>query len=168
MEAGMTFYFLPADLRKLDLRIEEVKEHIRAVGREMGESCSEGAETFHDNFAYEDGERQLHMWTRRLQELRRVRERAREVTPAGPPEFVRIGRTVRVLELDSGRERTLRIGSYMDFNGDRNVSYASPLGRILVGAQEGDVREGRIAGGITRLEVLEVFADEAHLHHPEP
>jgi transcription elongation GreA/GreB family factor len=156
----MTYYFLPRDLAQLDRRIVEVEEHIRAVGREMGESCTEGAETFHDNFAYEDGERQLIMWTRRLRELRRVRDRARVVTPEGLPEFVRIGRTTRVLEHGSGRERTLRIGSYMVFNGDRSVSYDSPLGRLLVGAQEGDVREGIICGTPTSVEILEVLAED--------
>jgi transcription elongation GreA/GreB family factor len=161
MEASMTFYFLPDDLQRLGRRITEVEEHIRAVGREMGESCTEGAETFHDNFAYEDGERQLIMWTRRLRELHRVRERARAVTPGGPAEFVRIGRVARVLEIASGRERTFRIGSYMVFNGDPSISYASPLGRLLVGAQEGDLREGIIAGERTQIEILEVLPDGA-------
>jgi thymidylate kinase len=32
-------------------------ETIREIGRQMGQACEEGAETFHDNFGWEDGDR---------------------------------------------------------------------------------------------------------------
>jgi hypothetical protein len=78
------FYFLPEDFTALNARIAELTAVLREIG-EMGKSCQEGAETFHDNFAYEDGERQQRMWSRLRQELVRIRDRARVVCPGARP-----------------------------------------------------------------------------------
>jgi len=150
-------YFLQQDLDELDRRIAELEHLIREIGREMGESCSEGAETYHDNFAFEDGERQQRMWTRRLRELVRVRERARLVRPTAANGRVALGRTVTVMDVDTGDERRFRVGSYMSFrNGTEVVSYLAPLARLLIGAEEGDVREGTIGKTRRSFEVVAI------------
>lgn len=159
----MDFFFLPEDIERFDGHIASVEEHIRAVGRDMGAACNESAETWHDNFAYEDGTRQLTMWTKRLMELRSIRERCRVARPCGPPEVVRIGRGVRLRDLATGKERIVRIGSYLVLSGDPSISYASPLARLLLGVQEGALVEGIIGGAEVQIEVLEVLAGEAAL-----
>lgn len=62
-------YFLKADYDALCNEIDVLLNRIKEIGQEMGASCQEGAETFHDNFAHEDGTRQQHMWSTRLREL---------------------------------------------------------------------------------------------------
>lgn len=48
------FYFLPDDFEDLNDQIEQICERIEELGKEAGESCQQGAETWHDNFAFEE------------------------------------------------------------------------------------------------------------------
>jgi transcription elongation GreA/GreB family factor len=155
----MRHHFLAEDLDALDQRIADLKETIREVGRQMGEACEQGAETFHDNFGWEDGDRKMRMWTRRYRELVRVRELALVVEPVGDPEVVRMGRHVRFEDLDTGREQEVFIGSYLVFTRDR-ISCSSPLARLLIGAREGELREGTLGERKVTIEVLEVRQPE--------
>lgn len=66
------YYFLKEDFEALNAEINKIADKIKEIGKEMGKSCQEGAETFHDNFAYEDGERQQYMWSGRIRELIRI------------------------------------------------------------------------------------------------
>lgn len=153
----MSYYFLPSDYAKLQRAIEEAHRRVRHHGREMGLACQEGAETFHDNFAYEDAERRFTMWSRRLRKLIDVREGAYVVEPADTGDRVALGRTVTLLDLETMERRTVRIGSYMTFDDDgETVSYASPLARSLIGAYEGELRSATIAGEPRSLKVAEV------------
>ena len=152
----MSHYFIPEDFEALNHKIDALKVEFRRIGGEMGKSCEEGAETFHDNFAYEDGERQLYMLSRRLREMVQIRNNAQIVKPAPGARRVGIGREVTIADLDTGEARTIRIGSYMVLCSDEAVSYKAPLARLLVGAQQGDVREGRIGGRRRSFEVLRV------------
>ena len=153
----MEFYFLRQDFEKLNDQIRSISCRIREIGHEMGASCEEGAETYHDNFAYEDGERQQYMWSRRLRELIQVRNAARVVAPGLSAERVALGSRVKVVDLDSEEEKTFTIGSYMTFE-EGAVSYAAPLGRMLIGALPGDERSSMIAGRRRRFEVVEVHS----------
>lgn len=152
----MAYYFLPTDFEKLNEQIQQIVSRIKEIGRIMGESCREGAETYHDNFAYEDGERQQQMWSVRFRELVRVRDDARVVNPEKPCERVGIGCTVVVLDMDTDEEKTLQIGSYMTFNGNASVSYNAPLARMLLGGSQGDIRKGVIAGRKRCFEIVEI------------
>ena len=159
----MEFYFLAHDFEKLNKQISGISDKIREIGHEMGISCQEGAETYHDNFAYEDGERQQFMWSSRLKELIKVKNYARVVTPGTLPTRVALGSSVAFVDLDSGEEKVFSIGSYMTFDQD-SVSYAAPLGKILVGAVPGEERSGLIAGKRRRFEVLEIHSNSTLSH----
>ncbi|MBU1409959.1 GreA/GreB family elongation factor [Myxococcota bacterium] len=143
----MAYYFLENDFSHLRNSIQEIKERILEIGQEMGMSCQEGAETFHDNFAYEDGERQQYMWSKRLVDLQRIAKESRVIRPeeAIRQKRVCIGAQVMIEDVDTEKTMTVCFGSYMTFS-KGEISYASPLGRILMGAVEGDLREGLIAG----------------------
>lgn len=151
------YYFLVEDYRRLGDKILEIMEQFKHIARDMGESCEEGAETFHDNFGWEDGDRQLRALSSRLRELVHIKDNARVVTPEPKGEIVGMGRTVQMLDHHSGKERTFRVGSYMALGGTGDsISYQAPLARILIGARVGDVRQGKIAGRPRQLEVLDV------------
>jgi transcription elongation GreA/GreB family factor len=153
-----TYYFLQADFEELGRRISAVEDRIRRLGKDMGQSCQEGAETFHDNFAYEDGERNQRMWSQERRRLLRLQAGARlvEVPPSG--DRAAIGRTVVVLDQDSGAQMIIRIGSYENFAPapPGTISYSAPMAQILLGAEAGEEREGTIAGKMRRFEVLDV------------
>ena len=152
----MAHYFITEDLEALDDKIADLTARFREIGQEMGKSCEEGAETYHDNFAYEDGERQLHMLSKRLREMVEIRNNAKVVAPDRQARRVGIGRVVTFLNLDTEEERTIRIGSFMVLSSNRSVSYQAPLARLLMGACEGELREGRIGGSWRCFEVQNI------------
>lgn len=152
----MHFCFLPDDLERLEKQIAEAREQARSAGGDMGKSCQESAETFHDNFPYEDAERRHTMWAKRVRELERVLQAVRVVNPELGSERVGIGKTVTYVELLSQEEHTLRIGSFMTFDQPDTVAYNAPIAKLLIGARVGDVREGKIAHVTQRLQIKRI------------
>jgi transcription elongation GreA/GreB family factor len=150
------FYFLPEDFQKLEDQIRKITTTLAEVSQRMGESCQDGADNWHDNFTFEDGTRQQHMWSVRLRELLDIRNRAVVITDPSSNGVVGIGRSVTVVDLDSGKQLTYRIGSYITFNGPSTISYQSPLGQLLLGARRGEVREDTVGGRARQLEVVAV------------
>jgi transcription elongation GreA/GreB family factor len=152
----MKFYFLREDFEKLTALIGEVSDRIRVIGQEMGASCQEGAETFHDNFAYEEGERQQRMWSTRLKELLDINRNAAIIEGSDPGQQVGIGSRVTIAEIETGEEKTVFIGSYQVFSNSGRISYNSPLGKMLLGGEEGEVVVGEIAGKEKKFEIVAV------------
>lgn len=146
--------FLQKDFERLQQEIDKLSRRIKAIGQDMGESCREGAETFHDNFAYEQGERDQRMWSQKRSELLKVKNHAQIVDPS-PSLAVSIGRRVKMQNCETKEEQTLTIGSYLTFS-EGHISYASPLAKLLIGAKPGEMRTGSIAGAMQTFIVLEV------------
>ena len=155
-ESAMSFYFLPEDYEGLNREIECIVRRIKLIGRDMGESCQQGAETYHDNFAYEEGERQQAMWSRRLQEFLRVKEKAQVVTPDKKFEKVSLGSQITISDEETGEQKTFRVGSYLVFQDQKCVSYNAPLAQQLMGASKGDICECDIAGKKRVFEIVEI------------
>lgn len=152
------FYFLREDFDGLNTEIEKVADKIKEIGKDMGQSCREGAETFHDNFAFEDGERQQYMWSTRLRQLIGIRNQARVVEPR-KGDKVSLGLLVTLKDTATCKVRTMRIGSYMVFakrEGEEIISYNAPLARMLIGAEIGDVREAIIGGKKRSFHILNI------------
>ena len=152
------YYFLKKDFEALNAEIEKIADKIKEIGKEMGKSCQEGAETFHDNFAYEDGERQQYMWSGRIRELVRIRNQAHVLLNPSRGDTVSIGRTVTIEDKHAGKTRAIKIGSYMVLaeKEEEVISYNAPLARMLIGARVGDIREGVIAGKKKRFRILKI------------
>jgi transcription elongation GreA/GreB family factor len=153
----MTHYFLEGDLTDLSHRIEEVGQKIREFGKEMGRSCKEGAETYHDNFAFEDGERQQRMWGSELKKLVSIKNRARVISVPSSNIEVAVGKRVTFRDEKTLEVRSYVIGSYLILTATKDrISYDSQLGRILVGNAVGEICEGFIAGKKTLLKILSI------------
>mgnify|MGYP001567408397 CR=1 FL=1 len=157
----MHYFFTKEDLDVLNREISAVCDHIKDAGKEMGLSCQEGAETFHDNFAYEQGERDQNMWSNRLRQLIRIRNNAKVVAPGPSQGKVSMGRLVTIRDLSSGEGKTFRIGSYMIFDVEkegsiRTLSYSAPMSKALIGANEGEEREAFFGGKKHRFKVVKV------------
>ena len=115
---------------------------------------------WHDNFAYEENQRQMHQLAHRVRELEAYVDRM-EVVPTctEAPETVRVGSRVRVIFDGDEQDRTFAIAGFAD--GDPTsgrVSYTSPLARSLVGAREGDLRQVRVGSRTRNVEIQEVLA----------
>lgn len=151
------YYFTKEDFNALNREIATLCDRIKEAGQEMGTSCGEGAETFHDNFAYEQGERDQHMWSNQLREMVRIRNNSRIVEPKKTSK-VSMGSIVTTKDVVTEAERTFKIGSYMMFgeHDAKTISYNAPLARMLIGAEVGDTREAIIAGKKKAVEILKV------------
>ena len=59
-------------------------------------------------------------------------------------------------EVDGRGESTVQIGSYVVNPGGRRVSYTTPIARLLLGLEEGDVQAGSVGGQQVEIEVLSI------------
>ena len=117
-------------------------EYAAIVGSNPEAAEAGDSSVWHDNFAFEENQRQMHQWARRVVELRRVLQESDLIEVPHVPTTVEIGTRVTVEDSDSGERRTYTIGSFDDGDprADR-IAYNAPLGRALLGAQAGDERE---------------------------
>lgn len=146
--------------RRLSTRLDAVRAEFDAVVADMPAALESGDTSgWHDNFAFEDNQRRQHQLAHRIRDLERVLDSAEVVEPwTEAPERVYVGVSVTFCFSDApDDERTIWVAGFED--GDPaagRVSYDSPLGRALLGAEEGDERRVRIGDRERTVEVLEL------------
>ena len=140
----MKYYFFYKDIVVLRKKVNEMSMKIRELGKEQGEVVGQSTENFgHDDACQEAIEDTRRIIIRRLDELRHILNNAIVFTneySSDSVDSIRIGTIVR---LNDGR--ILRIGSFMvlaDYP-ILNISYVSPLAKVLLGKKEGDKIEFR-------------------------
>ena len=154
-----------AGLRRTRERLAQARAAYDAVTASNPEANEAGdSSVWHDNFAYEENQRQMHQLARRVRDLGQVLARMTVVGVEAEPAVVGVGCGVEVLESSTGRTLRYVIAGYDDGDlRDGRVAYNSPLGEALLGAAPGDVREVRCAGGEREVEVLAIRrADGEH------
>ena len=89
------------------------------------------------------------------------------LAPVVRPERAALGVTVHVAIADSAENKTYRLVTSEErgLTGD-GCSVASPLGRALLGAEVGDVREVRTPRGKSELEVVALTGEETSPRAP--
>jgi transcription elongation GreA/GreB family factor len=150
-------FFLQPDLESLDSQITLMQSRIRAVKLEAQEGTEQSSESWHDNYVFEESQRQLKMLLNLLGGLSSARENAVVVHPPTDPQTVEVGTTVEFL-LD-GNLDVISIGSYMvsDSLRDRDfVSYEAPLAVCLLGLKPGETRLADLHGRAVRVEICSV------------
>ena len=149
--------FLQPDLESLDAQITLMQSRIRAVKLEAQEGTEQSSESWHDNYVFEESQRQLKMLLNLLGGLSSARENAVVVYPPTDPQTVEVGTTVEFL-LD-GNLDVISIGSYMvsDSLRDRDfVSYEAPLAVCLLGLKPGETRLADLNGRAVGVEIRAV------------
>ena len=149
------YYFFPNDLSELKRKIKQIEARVREDGNDMGDSCNQSAETYHDNAPYEEALRSFELGVNRLSDLKRIEHQARLISLPLNAKTVSAGTVVTILDLDGNQEQIFRIGSYLVFK-DREISYRSPLAKLLIGAAVGDIREGKIGKVKKKFRILAI------------
>ncbi len=155
----MTFYFFREDLTALEEQIKKLDTQRREWGKVMGEATRQSAETFHDNFPFEDANRQFEMLSVRIHDLMAIKSCARLVDGSvARTDRVSIGSLVTVEDKETRELRQIRIGSYMvlterGMDPVLTVSYSSPMAKLIMGARVGDVRQGKVGETMRQLQV---------------
>ena len=96
------------------------------------------------------------MWLNRLRELIHIRNNARVIQPDPQGDKVSIGRVVTIQDATTGETQTFKIGSYMIFKEKEEISYNAPLVRMLIGAEVGDERTGKIGGKQKTFRIIKI------------
>lgn len=148
-------YFLQVDIDDLNERIDKIMEQVQAAGQDMGISCRQSAETYHDNAPYEEAVRSFEFYTTRIRELIRIQREIRLILPPKTNKRVVVGTTVTVLDLVAQEQATFAIGSFLVFRPGR-ISYKSPLAKLLIGAGVGSIRKGVIADQERQFRVVKI------------
>jgi transcription elongation GreA/GreB family factor len=155
---GEPLYFLQEDLEHLEQAIEEVRQHIRRAKHEAAESVEQSSESWHDNFTFEESQRQLRMLLNHLGGLSKQRERAVLVEIPTRPERVEIGTRVIFTGLGDAAETMIlgsaNVGPHMSALGA--ISYLSPVGSLLLGGVVGETRARTISGRSVTLEIVSI------------
>jgi transcription elongation GreA/GreB family factor len=154
----VTYLFLPDDHAQLQRRMDEAHERMRAAMSMIHETTTYSSESYHDNPAFDEQQQQAKMWHDQYQKLRQVLGDSQVVQPAAGSIVVELGSRVTFVDLATGEQDTLSIGSYLSFGADREdrVSYAAPLGALLLGAGVGDERHGRVGPGTRRVRIVRI------------
>ena len=150
------YFFTEEEYNNLLNKIKKIEEEIDRLGKEMGESCTEGAETYHDNFVYEEGIRQQHIWSGQLKKLRDIKNKVKVLEKNKiNTKNVYIGNTVTIKNNLSDEIITLKIGGYMTIE-PNTISYKSPLAKILIGGKKDETRNGIINKEKTSFKILTI------------
>lgn len=152
-------YLTPGGAERLRRRVAAARAAYQAVVDDNPAALESGDTSgWHDNFAFEENQRQMHQLGRQVRELETLLGRATVVPlPRHPPERVILGSRVTWSYAGEEQARTCWISGWDDGDPDRGrVSYNSPLGAALVGAEPGEDRELRGVGAARRIEVLDV------------
>lgn len=153
-------YTTPAGFRRLLQKLEKAKAAYYEVCASNEEAAGAGdSSVWHDNFAYEENQRQMHQLAARVRELEQVIARLQLVPIQNQRlDAVRIGLSVRVHYEEEGREQVLFIGGYEDGDPSMDrISYNSPLAKALLGKTSGEVIKLQLGPKVRTIEVLELL-----------
>lgn len=154
------FYTTPLGCQRIRERLDRYKKAYMKVCESNEEAAAAGDNcVWHDNYAYEENQRQMHQLARQIRETELVLQNI-ELVPATAvaPDRVVIGASVLICDQD-GREQELFIAGYEDGDPEQGrISYTSPLGRALLGREEGDTCSFRVGGTVKEFEILEILA----------
>ena len=144
-------------LKKLEAELENLKSVERpaiieaiATARDHGD-LSENAE-------YSSAKEKQSFIEGRIQELEAKLSLAEVIDPTKQKgSKVMFGATVRVVDVDTGKETTYALVGPDEANLEKGlISVTSPLGRALIGKEEGDEASFNAPGGTRTYEVLDV------------
>lgn len=154
---GALFTTAPGLLRFRE-RVDRARAAYDAVIASNGDAAEAGDNSvWHDNFAYEENQRQMHQLARRVCDLTDALRRLHVVEPSAAPTKVEIGSAVTID--DGTRTERFVVAGYEDGDTDlRRVAYTAPLATALMGAEVGDARTVRVGGRVRELEVVAIEA----------
>jgi transcription elongation GreA/GreB family factor len=152
----MAYRFLRKDYDALLAKIEELAGALREAGQEKGRWADQSAETWHDNFGYEEEQRQEWTLSDRLEDFVEMKNDA-EIMQWRATDEVDIGSRVTIRDTRTDEERTFVVGSYQVLDPHENeVSYAAPLAKPFIGATVGEEREVTIGDESSLFRVVAI------------
>ena len=150
------YLFLPDDYDALQARIKKIAQDVADLQGTIGDSTRDSSETWHDNFMFEEGQRQLDVLNRQFSELTDMLTRAHivEASDGTHP----LGKKITYRDALTGKEGSITLGSYLLLDQKpQTASYSSPIGQIFAEASRGATVTGMIGGEERRFEILDIL-----------
>jgi len=143
-------------------RLFQELEYLRTVERQKNAGQILKAREFGDiseNAEYSAAKEQQAFINGRIQKLQEMLASAKVIpTENLPRDRAVFGTTVKVEELDTGKVGTYQlVGPYESAPEKGLLSVTSPIGRALIGKEEGDVVELKTPSGTKELEIIEIL-----------
>jgi len=142
-------------------KLRQELTHLEKVERPKNIRAIEEARSHGDineNAEYHAAKERQSYLTARIDELKSVIAKSEIIDiEDGPLDTVVFGRTVVLYDPQADKEITYQlIGPYESDPENGKISVTSPLGRALIGKQEGDEVKAYTPGGINEYEILEI------------
>lgn len=158
-DGGGALLLTPAGCARLRERLQKARAAYLAVCADNESAAGAGdTSVWHDNFAYEENQRQMHQWAAQVREIESQLARVRVVSVSAElPSVLGLGQRAR-LRFEDGSEVVWMLAG--DGDGEPaagRISLASSLGRTLAGVRSGETREIRRGGRVQSVEVIELF-----------
>lgn len=130
-------YFTREGLKSYHELIAKTEEELKNIQSQMGDAYANGGDGWHDNFSFEELNRQLTIKSGQLNDLKRVLNDIKIVEIPKKPTRICIGCTTKI---KMGNEHKLiNIGGYGESDPKKGVlAYNTPLGKILMKMKAGD------------------------------
>ena len=144
-------------LQKLETELRSLKNTlINEIPKEIAAAAAQG--DLSENAEYEQALAKRDMFQNKVVSMeRRIAEVASMDMDRLPRDRAAYGSTVKVLDLDAEKELTYHLVLPEELDGKmENLSISSPIGKALVGLEEGAEIRITIPAGTKRFEVLEV------------
>lgn len=132
------------------------RQEVRARLRDTKPTSDEG-----EDAAYDSAKIELAFIEGRIQELREILTRARILAPEDiRTDEAHLGSRVRVTNLSTGRELTLKLVSPLEAAPERSqISTESPVGEAILGRRPGDTVDVRTPAGTAQYRIEEIRAE---------
>ena len=153
-------YLTAKGLQRKHEQLERLRKQYFDVCASNEEAAGSGdSSVWHDNFAYEENQRQMIQLSLRVRDLESLLSRVEIVAPAvRVPEKVRLGTRVRLWCEEEACEKVFYIAGYDDGAPEEaRISYNCPMGQALIALEEGDSCEVKGANKVQRYDVLEIL-----------
>lgn len=156
----MNLYTTPGGYRRLLDKINAaLADYDRVVAGNEDAAGAGDSSVWHDNFAYEEAQRQMHKLAARVTELKDVRVRLTVIDLPKAPLTVGVGAVVTIEDQESGQVSRYMIAGYEDGDPVRErLSYTAPLAKSLLGASAGDIRPFSLNNRVREFAILAIDA----------
>ncbi|MCA9547133.1 MAG: GreA/GreB family elongation factor [Myxococcales bacterium] len=147
----------PAGLRRLNQRLAAARQRYLDICADNEDAAGAGdTSVWHDNFAYEENQRQMHAAARTVRDLEHLLRRMQVVHPVERPSQATVGTEVTFSDED-GEEHRWILGGYEDSDpAEGRVAYTTPLGQALMGARPGELRQWPRGGRRVEIEITAI------------
>jgi len=146
-----------AEKDAIEARISALRAEDAVATEELADATHNGAETWHDNAAFDAAKDKKNIAQAGLGKLLTLLRQAEVVEPIDNIEVAQIGSSVVYLDEDSGQTQEIKLagdGAWL-MDGEW-ASIHAPIGQLLLGAKVGETREGVAGVRSVKITVLEV------------